>query len=78
MNAELEAILEAVTAELDFKAENVARFMREEDDHTDTFAALSLALAITPPSDVLDLAFAGIVYLAKVKLAAAEKIAEDV
>jgi hypothetical protein len=69
MNADYEAILVAVDAELETQAELLAEFLRGDDDPSTTYTALVLALALAEPSDVLDLAFAGIVRAAKAKLA---------
>jgi hypothetical protein len=70
MNADLEGILVAVDAELEIQADLLAVFLREDEDLAATYTALVLALALTDPSDLLDLAFAGIVRAAKAKLAA--------
>lgn len=79
MNEELEAVLEAVDAALEPQAELLAEFLRDEgDNHSTTYTALVFALAMMEPADVLDLAFAGIVRAAKVKLAADAESADDV
>lgn len=70
MNADIEAVLEVVGADLDAKAERVAGFLRDGGDPVDTYEALALALLLITPAEVLDLAFAGIVAAANVKLAA--------
>jgi hypothetical protein len=70
MHPDLEAILTTVDSDLDRLAEPVADFLRTEDNPADTYAALALALGIMNPSDVLDIAFAGVIHRAKDKLAA--------
>lgn len=71
MNKDLEAVLEVIDAELEAKAERVAGFFREEgNDPATTYEALVLSLVRMDPAELLDLAFAGVVRAAKVKLAA--------
>jgi hypothetical protein len=70
MHPDLEAILTTVDADLDRLAGTVADFLRTEDNPADTYSALVLALGIMNPSDVLDIAFAGVIHRAKDKLAA--------
>ena len=79
MNATLEGILVAVDADLEEQANTLAGFLRDEsDDNAITYAALTFALTILPPEVVMDLAFAGIVRAAKVKLAEDAKTDGDV
>jgi len=79
MNADLEAVLVGVDAALEVQATLLAEFLGSpEDDHQTTYTALVLALALLDPADLLDLAFAGIVRAAQVKLAEAENTAADV
>ena len=77
MNEDLKALLEVVDAELEVKAERVAGFLRDNDDSVDAYEALTLALLLMPPAEVLDLAFAGIVRAANVKLAEEDAATAD-
>lgn len=70
MDANLQAVLDVVGTELDVKAERVAGFLRNGSDPQTAYEALVLALVLMDPAEVLDLAFAGVVYVAKAKLAA--------
>ena len=79
MNATLEGILVEVDADLETQADTLAEMLAAEgDDHAITYAALTFALALMPPEVVIDLAFAGIVRAAKVKLAEDAKTDGDV
>ena len=77
-----EAILAAVDAELEGQVELLAEFLRDDadpstvGDASTTYAALTVALALMPESALIDLAFAGIVRAAKVKLAAEDAAAD--
>jgi len=71
MNATLEDILVKVDADLETQADILAGYLRTDgDDPSVTYAALTFALFAMPAEVVIDLAFAGIVRAAKVKLAA--------
>jgi hypothetical protein len=79
MNATLEGILIEVDADLETQADILAGLLRDEsEDNAITYAALTFALALLPPEVLIDLAFAGIVRAAKVKLAEDAKTDGDV
>jgi len=79
MNSEFDAVLAAVDEQLDTQATLLAEFLGTPGDNQEnTYTALVVALSLLPPGDVIDLAFAGIVRAANVKLAEAENTAADV
>lgn len=77
MNEDLQAVLAAVDGALSTQVDTLVEFLREGDDPTDVYAALTLALIILPQHAVMDLAFAGIVRAANVKLAEEDAATAD-